>query len=171
MSRSTPKRKTKELKEVPVRMKSEDEALQFEVDLLDEMKKHIDPGPYSWDDMYISLESYPSRHPYLAVDRTTMPDTRPCMGSLTLTAYRPDEKQAHFSIAGFWDLKEIHHNPEFWWKDFRGEFDSDKNIKGHRKFDITKNIEIEAEFIDHVIRMTFLGKKTEKATLKKDRTP
>jgi len=128
------------------------------------MKKHIDPKPFSWDDIYVWVTTYPSFDPYLEVDRTTMPDTRPCMGSMTVHSQRPDGKQSHFGIADFWDIKESHHNPEYWFKDFDGKFGFDKGVEGHREFDIIQNVKVLAVFNDELIDIDFRGRKPNEKT-------
>lgn len=170
---STRKMKITDLKEIPTAVTCEDASVSpEEFDLLEEMMKRIKPGTFSWNDMDVWITAYPSLDPYLKVDRTTMPQTRPCMGSITVHAQRPDGKQAHFSIADFWDVKEVHHNPEYWWKDFEGENGDDKSVKGHRKFDIKENVTIESKFNDKVAKIVFRGKKPgEKVKPKKKRSP
>ena len=140
-------------------------------DFLEEMKKRIDPSPFSWNDALIWVTTYPTLDPYLVVDRTTMPTSRPSMGSLTVHGQMPDGKQCHFGIVDFWDIKEGHHNPEFWWKNFNEEFDYDKNIKGHRDFDIPQNVKVELVFDDEPIDIEFRGRKpNEKVKPKMHRT-
>jgi hypothetical protein len=157
---STRRIRIRELTEIPTIVRCEDAFICSETfDLLKEIKKHIDPGSYSWDQIDIWMTTSPSLDPYLETDRTTMPETRPCMGSITVHSQRPDEKQAHFSIAGFWDIKEIHHNPEYWWKDFEGKNGYDKNVKGHRKFDIKEGVIIESKFNNETVKIKFRGKK------------
>jgi len=41
------------------------------------------------------LETFPTIDPYLKTDRTKMPDTRACRGSVTVHTYRPDSKTPH----------------------------------------------------------------------------
>jgi len=76
------------------------------------MMEHTDPNPYDWDYVEVQLETYPSLDLYLEVDRTAMLATRPTGGSVTIQATRPDPKQAHFGIVGFYDQKEGQHNPK-----------------------------------------------------------
>lgn len=168
---STKSIKIKNLKEILTVVSCEDCSVSPETfDFLEEMMKRINPGTFSWDEMEVRMETYPSVDPYLEVDRTTMPETRPCDGSITVHSHRPDGKQAHFSIADFWDLEEVHHNPEFWWKDFEGKCGFDKTVKGHRKFDIEKDVVIEAGFNGETVKIKFRGKKPgEKVKPKKKR--
>jgi len=124
------KKQIRDLAGIPTVLCSKDETVSGEdFDTVQAMKDHISPGPYSWDDMSISIEQYPSFDPYLEVDRTTMPETRPCGGSITFVIDRPDGKVARFSIPDFYDLKEQHHNPEFWWSDFDRNFASLKKLR------------------------------------------
>ena len=77
----------------------------------------------------------------------------------------------HHLVVDFWDIKEGHHNPEFWWKNFNEEFDYDKNIKGHRDFDIPQNVKVELVFDDEPIDIEFRGRKpNEKVKPKMHRT-
>jgi hypothetical protein len=80
------------------------------------------------------------------------------MGSITVHAQRPDGKQAHFGVPDFWDVKELHHNLEFWWKDFEGEWGSDKSVKGHRDFPMEQDISIELDFGGERCGIEFRGK-------------
>jgi len=160
ISHSTKKTNAEDLLEIPTAVFREDAFASSETfDFLKEMKKRIDPCPYSWKQTDIWMTTYPSLDPYLETDRTTMPETRPCMGSVTVHSQRPDGKQAHFGIADFWDIKEAHHNPELWWTDYEGKTDCDKNVKGHRKFDIKENIAIESKFNDETLKIRFRGKR------------
>ena len=173
MNCSTSKKKVKKVKVISTVIKSEDQSVSPEsFDFIEEMMKRIDPGTFCWDDMDVWVTAYPSLDPYLEVDRTTMPETRPCMGSITVHAQRPDRKQAHFGIPDFWDMKELHHNPEFWWKDFEGRDGNDKGVKGHRKFDIEQDISIELDFCGKLVRIDFRGRRPkEKVKPKKQRKP
>lgn len=170
---STKKIKIKNLEEILTVLSCEDASISSETfDLLEEMMKRINPSTFSWDDMDVWVTTHPSLDPYLEVDRTTMPNTRPCMGSITVHAQRPDGKQAHFGIPDFWDMKELHHNPEYWWRDFEGKDGSDKGVKGHRKFDIEKDISIELDFCGKPVRIDFRGQKPkERVKPKKKREP
>jgi len=172
LKNSTSRKKLREVKNIPVIIRCEDSSVSPEkFDFLTEMMKRIDPDPYSWDDMYVYVAKYPSLDPYLEVDRTTMPTTRPCMGSITIHVQRLDGKQAHFSIADFWDTKELHHNLEYWWKDFEGNNGADKKVKGHRKFDIKEDIYVELDFCDESLRISFRGcRPNEKIKPKKKRS-
>jgi len=165
MSNKTPKKKVSEVKGIPTIIKSEDKPSSVETfDFLEEMKKRINPRPYSWDEIDVWVTTHPTIDPYLKVDRTTMPETRPCMGSVTVHSQRPDKKQSHFGLADFWDIKELHHNPEFWWKDFDGEWGSDKSVKGHREFDIGQNLRVELTFDDEPISIDFRGRRLDEKT-------
>ena len=160
MNCSTSKMKIRDVKTIPVVVEAEDGSVSPETfDLLEEMMKQIDPGTFSWNDMDVWVTIHPSLDPYLEVDRATMPETRPCMGSITVHAQRPDGREAHFGIPDFWDMKELHHNPEFWWKDFGGRDGSNKGVKGHRKFDIEKDISIELDFCGKPVRIDFRGRR------------
>lgn len=150
---------------IPTIIKSEDKSVSPETfDFLEEMKKRINPHPYSWGEIDVWVTTYPALDPYLMVDRTTMPETRPCMGSVTVSSQRPDGKQCHFGVADFWDTNELHHNPEFWWKDFDEKFDFDKNIKGHRDFDIEQNFKVELTFDDELVSINFRGRRPDEKT-------
>jgi len=75
----------KEVKTIPAVIESEDAAISpEEFDFLKEMTSRIDPGTFSWDEMDVWVTTHPSMDPYLEVDRTVMPETRPCMGSITV---------------------------------------------------------------------------------------
>ena len=165
MSKKTSKKKVSEIKGIPTIIKSEDKSVSPETfDFLEEMKKRINPHPYSWDEIYVWVTKYPTLDPYLEVDRTTMPETRPCMGSVTVHSQRPDKKRSHFGFADFWDTNELHHNPEFWWYDFDGKPDYDKNVEGHRKFDIEQNYRLELTFDDEPVSIDFRGRRPDEKT-------
>jgi len=150
------KKQIRDLAGIPTVLCSKDETVSAEdFDIMQAIKDHISPGPYSWDDMYISIERYPSFDPYLEVDRTKMPGTRPCGGSITFVIDRPDGKVARFSIPDFYDLKEQHHNPEFWWIGFDGKFGFSKEIKGHTMFPIATHIKAKVTFGADEIVMPF----------------
>lgn len=164
----------KEVKTIPAVIESEDAAISpEEFDVLKEMTSRIDPGTFSWDEMDVWVTTHPSMDPYLEVDRTLMPETRPCMGSITVHAQRPDGKQAHFGVPDFWDVRELHHNPEFWWKDFEGQWGYDKSVKGHRKFNIEQDIWIKLDFCGKPQRIKFRGKEPDEnvSPKKKRQTP
>jgi len=159
MSKETSKKRLTEVNKIPTTIKSEDGSVPPKTfDILEEMKKHINPAPYSWDELFVWVTTYPTLDPYLEVDRTVMPNTRPSMGSVTVHCQRPDDKQSHFGIADFWDLKESHHNPEFWYKDFNGVYGFDKGIAGHRDFDLKQNVRVEMVFDDELIDIDFRGR-------------
>lgn len=171
MNCSTSKKKIKDVRSIPTIIKSKNESVSSEnFDFLEEMKKRINPGTFSWDNMDVWVTTYPSLDPYLEVDRTIMREAHPCMGSLTVHAQRPDGKQAHFGIPDFWDMRDLHHNLEFWWKDFEGKYSYDKSIKGHRKFAIEQDIYIEIRFDVKTLRIDFRGRRpNEKVKPKKQR--
>jgi len=161
------------LKAIPTTISCKDNSISPETfDLLEEMMKRIDPNPYSWNEMEVWMTTHPSMEPYLQTDRAKVRVSHACMGSIPVHCQRPDGKQAHFGIVDFWDTKDLHHNLELWWKNFEGENGYDKNVKGHRKFDIKKDVVIESKFKDETVQVEFRGKKPgEKVKPEKQRRP
>jgi hypothetical protein len=153
-----------EIKSIPAILTSEDKEVSKTFNFLDEIKKYINPAPYSWDEVTVWVTKYPSLDPYLKVDRTTMPETRPCMGSLTVNLQNPAGKMGYLGYVDFWDVKESRHNPELWGYDFQGAQICSKNVKGHKDFDVEQDYKLELTIDDEPISIDFRGRRPDEKT-------
>ena len=159
MSAETSKKKMSEIKSIPAILTSENKDVSKTFDFLEEIKKHINPAPYSWGEMNVWVTTYPSLDPYRKVDRTTMPETRPCLGSMTVNLQNPIGEMGYLGYADFWDAKECRHNPELWGYDFQEKPICDKNVEGHKDFDIMQNYKLELTLDNESISIGFRGRK------------
>jgi hypothetical protein len=164
MSEKTSKKNMSEIKSIPAAIESENKVASKTFDFLEEIKKHIKPYPYSWNEMIVWVTTYPSLDPYRKVDRTMMPEKRPCLGSITVNLQNPAGKMGYLGYADFWDIEESRHNPELWGYDFQGTPICDKNVKGHKDFDIKQNYRLELTFDDESVSIDFRGRRPDEKT-------
>jgi hypothetical protein len=146
----------RELSSIPTYICTDDGSDQAPTfDILKAIKKYIKPDPYTWENIHNQVSQHPSVFPYLEVDRTKMPPTRPAVGNLTFDLLNPINNKAHFGIADFYKVEEKEHRVEIWCRDSDENFYSSKNVKGHSGFPINKAIKVKTNLDGQDIEMRF----------------
>lgn len=107
---------------------------RFKIDLLEEARQRLSFGTIDLNELELEIGDRLGEKPYPITDRTTMPPTYLCEGSVWVNFYTPDGKYANISLVPHMDKTETppHHNFWLYLTDFDGRKGSDKRISGHR---------------------------------------
>jgi hypothetical protein len=119
-------------KGVPVTFGPVDQPNKFEIDLLVEAQRRLTLGTFKLDDFQLVIGDRLGESPYPVTDRTTMPPNYQCEGSVWLSLYRPDGRDAGIGVVPFLHKSDTHHNFWLYWRDFDGSKDATKYISGHQ---------------------------------------
>jgi hypothetical protein len=117
---------------VPVTFGPVSDASRFRIDLLEEAQRRLAFGTFNLDDFRLVIGDRLGENPYAVTDRATMPPSYQCEGSVWLTLYRPDGKDAGIGLVPFLHTDDSHHNFWLYWRDFDGSKDASKCIPGHQ---------------------------------------
>jgi len=117
---------------VPVTFGPISEVDRFRIDLLDEAYRRLTFGTFDPNDFRLVIVDRLGENPYRVTDRTIMPPNYQCEGSVWLTVYRPDGKEAGIGLVPFLHTDDSHHNFWLYWRDFDGSIDATRYIPGHQ---------------------------------------
>jgi hypothetical protein len=117
---------------VPVTFGPVSDPNRYRIDLLDEARKRLALGTFDLDDFRVVIGDRLGENPYPVTDRATMPPSYQCEGSVWLTLYRPDGKDANIGLVPFLHKDDSHHNFWLYWSDFDGSKNASKYIPGHQ---------------------------------------
>jgi hypothetical protein len=126
--------KVKDLKEKAILVKfgpiSNSE--KFKIDLLEVARRKLSIDREDFNELELKIGDRLGESPYRKTDRTTMPLTYLCEGSVWVNFCSPDNRWANVSLVPFLHgALSPHHNFWLYWTDFDGSKDCDKHIAGH----------------------------------------
>lgn len=105
---------------------------RFRIDLLDEARKRLTLSTFDLNDFQVVIGDRLGENPYPVTDRATMPPNYQCEGSVWVTFYRPDGKDASIGLVPFLHTDDSHHNFWLYFSDFDGSKDASRCIPGHQ---------------------------------------
>jgi hypothetical protein len=117
---------------VPVTFGPVSDPDRFRIDLLTEAQKRLTLGTFDLNDFRLVVGDRLGENPYPVTDRATMPPNYQCEGSVWLSLYRPDGKDAGMGLVPFLHTNDSHHNFWLYWRDFDGSMGASRYVPGHQ---------------------------------------